>query len=373
MSIETKEVKTRKQLREFIYLPARIHRNHINWVPPFYSEEWKYFNPKKNKAFSYCDVVLLLAYRNCKAVGRVMGIINHRYNNYREERNGRFAYLECREDQEVGHELLKYVEKWARAKGMDKIVGPLGFSDQDPEGYLIEGFDFTPTLSTYYNFEYLIQLLEKEGYAKEVDYVVYKVNLLKEIPEFYGRIYKRISKKKGFALVEFSKKKQLKAHIRPIFYLMNDCFRNIYGYLPLDEKEMDKLAKRYLAFVDPRFIKIVINNDKEVIGFIIGIPNLSEGIRKARGRLFPFGIFLIFRSAKKTKQLDLMLGGIKEEYRGRGVDAILGMKIMESARKAGFECVDSHHELESNYKMHAEMERIGGKVYKRFRIFQKKL
>jgi len=372
MSFEIKEVKARKQLKEFISLPAKIHCNHANWVPPIYIDEWKYFNPKKNKAFFYSDAVLVLAYHDGNAVGRVMGIINHHYNDYQEEKNGRFSYLECKDDQKVAHALLEYVEKWAKAKGMEKIVGPIGFNDQDPEGYLIEGFEHEPTLATYYNFEYIIRLLENEGYTKEVDYVVYKLNIPKEMPEFYKKIYQRAVRKKHYQILEFSKRKQLKPYIRPIFRLMNECFENIYGFQPLDEEEMDDLAKRYLPILDPRFIKIVTRNS-EVIAFNIAMPNLSEGIRKAKGRLFPFGVFKILREAKKTRQLDSLIGGIKEQDRGRGVDVMIGFKTIESAQKAGFEFVDSHHELETNLKVRAEMERLGGQVYKRFRIFQKKL
>jgi hypothetical protein len=301
-----------------------------------------------------------------------MGIINHRYNNFRQERNARFSYLECREDQEVAHTLLNNIEKWAKANGMRKIVGPMGFSDQDPEGFLIEGFDHIPTLATYYNFKYINRLLENEAYSKEVDYVVYRVDLPNDMPDFYKRIIDRVTRKGKFTMIEFSKKKQLKAYIRPIFSLMNDCYKDIYGFYPLTTEEMKEIEKRYLPIADPRFIKIVIKNN-ELIGFQIGMPNMSEGFRKSKGRLFPFGIFKILHSAKKTRQLDLLLGGIKEKYRGRGIDVLLGMKTMESALKAGFEYVDSHHQLETNYKMRAEMERLGGKVYKRFRIYQKNL
>jgi hypothetical protein len=370
--VEIKEVKSRKELRQFIYLPANIHRDHTQWVPPIYVEEWKYFNSYKNRAFSYCDTILFLAIRNGEPQGRIMGIINHRYNSYRQEKYARFSCLECRDDRDVSHGLLEHVEGWARQKKMVKIVGPMGFSDQDPEGFLVEGFEHTPTLATYCNYEFIPRLIEKEGYAKEVDYVVYKVNLLREIPEFYKRIYQRLSQRKDFKLGEFDTRKQLKKYIRPVFSLMNECFKDIYGYLPLNEKEMGELAQRYLPLVDPRFVKIVVKNDL-LIGFIIGIPNFSEGIRKAQGRLFPFGLFHILRSAKRTKQLDLLLGGIKEEYRGRGIDVMLGLKFIESGQKAGFEYIDSHHELESNLRMRAEMERLGGEAYKRFRIYQKSL
>ena len=372
MSIEIREVKTRRDLRRFIFLPAKIHQDHLIWVPPLYMDEQRFFNPKKNRAFSYSEAILAVASKDGKTVGRIMGIINHRYNESRKEKHARFGFLECWNDQEVAHELLQFVEEWARARGMTKIVGPMGFTDQDPEGFLIEGFEHEPTLSTYYNFDYMNNLLKREMYTKEVDYVVYKVDLTKELPEFYKKIYQRAVRKKSCQLLEFSKRKQLKPYIKPVFHLMNESFKDIYGFHPMDEQEMEDLAKRFLPILDPRFIKIAINNN-EVVGFNIAMPNLSEGIRKAKGRIFPFGIFKILRAAKKTKQLDTLIGGIKKEYRGRGIDVIIGYKTVESALKAGFTFVDSHHELEDNFKVRAEMERVGGKVYKRFRIYQKRL
>ncbi len=372
MSLYVKEIDGRRELKKFIYLPEKIHRNHSTWVPPIYMDEWSYFNPKKNKAFSYCDTTMVLAYKDKEVVGRIMGIINRRYNEFRKENSGRFAYLECWNDQEVAHTLLSYVEEWARKKGMTKIVGPYGFSDQDPEGFLVEGFEYQATIATYHNYEYIIDLLKKEGYKKDVDYVVYKVDIPKEIPEFYKKIFDRITRKGDFKLLEFTKRKQLKKYIIPIFNLMNECYSELYGFAPLDDQEMNDLAKRYLPIVDPRFIKVVMHKD-EVVAFIIGIPNMCEGIKKAGGHLLPFGIFYILRAAKKTKQLDLLLGAIKEKYRGLGLDVMMGFKTLESASKAGFEYIDSHHELETNKKMRAEMERMGGKVYKRFRVFKKNL
>jgi hypothetical protein len=372
MRVEIREVVNRKQLKEFIHLPARIHRHHPKWVPPIYKDEWTYFDPNSNKEFQHSETVLVLVRQNEEAVGRIMGIINHRYNRYRQEKSTRFAYLECWDNQEVAHALLSFVERWAIERSMQKIVGPMGFSDQDPEGFLIEGYEHEPTLATYCNFEYMIRLLEKEGYQKDVDYVVYKLVVPEEMPEFYRKIYRRISRNKNFRLIEFSRKKQLKPYIRPIFELMNDTFKDIYGYFPLDVKEMDELGKRYLPVIDPRFVKLVAKNH-EVVAFIIGIPNMAQGFRVAKGRLFPFGVFKILRAAKKSKQLDLYLGGIKEEVRGKGLDVLMGLKMIESCQKAGMEFMDSHHELEGNLKMRSEMERLGGEVYKRYRIFQKSL
>jgi hypothetical protein len=374
MDINIRELRTKKDLKTFICLPEKIHANHRNWVHPIYMDEWKYFNPKKNKAFSYSDTVLLLAFRGEKVVGRIMGIINYRYNEYRDEKTARFGYLETGEDEEVVRSLLSYVEGWARKKRMTKIIGPYGFSDQDPEGFLIEGFENRATIATYYNFEWMPGFVEKQGYTKDVDYFVYKLDVPKEFPEFYRRIYERIQRKGNFEIVEFRKRKELKPWVKPILHLMNECYTgsSIYGYAPLDEKEMEDLAKRYIPILDPRFVKVV-KKDDEVVSFIVAMPDITEGIQKARGHLFPLGFLKILRAAKKTKQLDLLLGAVKEKYRGRGLDVLMGVRTILSAHEAGLEMIDTHHELEENARVRAEMEKMGGKIHKRFRVFQKKL
>ncbi|MFQ6084176.1 MAG: hypothetical protein ACE5WD_12590 [Candidatus Aminicenantia bacterium] len=374
MDIQIREVRNRKDLKKFIFLPEKIHANHKNWVPPIYIDEWKHFNPKKNKAFSYCETILLLAFRGKENVGRIMGVINSRYNEFKKEKTARFSCLETWEDKEIVHALLSHVEDWARKKGMTKIVGPYGFSDQDPEGFLIEGFEHRATIATYYNFEWMLRLVEEEGYTKDVDYFVYKLDVPKEIPEFYKKVYERAQRRGKFEVVEFLKRKELKAWVKPVLELMNECYSksDIYGYTPLDEKEMDDLAKRYLPIIDPRFVKAV-KKDDEVVAFIIGIPDMTEGIQKAKGHLLPFGWLKILRAAKKTKQLDLLLGAIKEKYRGMGLDVLMGVKMIISAHEAGLEIIDTHHEMETNVKIRAEMEKMGGKIYKRFRVYQKKL
>ena len=374
MEIQIREVEGKKDLRTFIYLPEQIHRGHETWVPPIYMDEWTYFNPKKNNAFSYCDTVLLLAYKNGKAAGRIMGIINSRYNEHRGENTARFGYLESWDDQEVIEALLGSIEEWAGEKGMSKVVGPYGFSDQDPEGFLIEGFEYRATIATYHNFDWMPARVEAAGYTKDIDYVVYKVNMPDELPELYMKILARVEKRGEFKIVEFQKKKEMKPWIKPILGLMNECYMdsNIYGYAPLDEKEMEELAKRYWSILDQRFIKTV-TKEGEIVAFIIGIPDMTEGIQKARGHLLPFGLFKILRSAKKTKQLDLLLGAVKEPYRGKGLDVLMGVAMIRSAHGAGMEFVDTHHEMESNLRVRAEMEKMDGEIYKRYRVFQKEL
>jgi hypothetical protein len=372
MTIKIIEVKTKRDLRKYIYLPEKIHANDENWVPPIYSDEWNFYNPKKNKSFSYCDTILLLALKNGKVAGRIMGIINHRYNELKNEKHGRFEFLECRDEPSVAHALISQVEDWAKNRGMNHLVGPLGFSDKDPQGFLIEGFDHLAIIATTYNREYMVNLITKEGYIKNVDLLDYIIEVPADIPEIYKRIYKRLSHKADFKIVEFANRKEIKPYIIPVLQLMNETYGEIYGFVPLDEKEMVDLAKRYLPILHPDFIKLVLL-EKEVIGFVVGIPDLSTGLKKAKGKLFPFGIFKIFRAMKKSKRLNLLLGAIKPKYQGLGIDVIMGVKMMESAIQRGMTEIESHLILENNHKMNGEVIKAGGKVYKQFRIYKKAL
>jgi len=374
MSIEIFPVSSRKDLKKFIHLPAKIHKNHSNWVPPLYSDDWIFFNPKKNRSFSYSDTILLLAYKEGKLAGRVMGIINHKYNDASGDNDVRFCFLETYDDYEVAKALLDNIEDWGRSKGMKNIVGPLGFSDKDPQGMLIEGFNEPVVISSNANFPYMVDFLEKAGFGKKTDLVVYKVVIPKEIPEFYRKIYERTTRNNpGLKFVEIKTKRQIKPYIRPVLTLVNETFKDIYAFAPMSLQEMDEFASRYLMILDPRFIKIIINEKNEIVAFVLGIPDLSAGIIKSKGYIFPFGFIHILRSQKTTKQLTLLLGAIREDCRNLGLNTMLGIKMLEEAYHAGLEYLDSHLELESNTKIRAEMEKMGGVVYKRYRIYTKKM
>jgi len=370
MPIEIKIVSNRIDLRKFIHLPWSVHKTQPKWSPPLLIDEWRYFDQKINKNFGHSDTVMLLAYKNDILVGRVMGIINNRFNQMSGEKTARFGFLECFDDNAVASSFLKYVEDWAKNLGMKKVVGPMGFTDQDPEGYIIEGFGFEPTIATYYNFEYIPKLLEQNGYVKEVDYYVYEIPVVSEPPDIYKKVLDRIRIKNEFQILEFASRKQLKPYIIPILSLMNHSFRQIYGFSPLTEEEMMDLANQYLPVLNPNFVKAV-RRDNDLVGFILAMPNMDEGFRKANGRLLPFGIIHILSAGRKSKQLDLLLGAIDERYRGRGIDVMLGDAMMKSAYKLGFEMIDTHLELESNTQVRSEMERVGGKIYKKYRIYQK--
>lgn len=371
MPIHTRIVSGRKDLKTFIKLPSELHRNHVKWVPPIYSDEWTFLNPDKNKNMRTNETLLLLAYEGERVVGRVMGIINNCHNKVTGQKTARFFYLECENNQEISHALIQNVEGWAKNKGMNKIIGPFGFSDKDPQGLMIEGFDQMPVIATNYNFPFMVDLIEKEGYEKEIDCVSYCLPVPDNVPELYNKILVRILKNNKLHLLEFKSKIGMRKYIVPLFRLINETYKDLYGFIPLDEKEMHEFANRYFPILDPAFVKVVIDDRNNVIAFIIAMPDMNEGIIKAKGKLFPFGFLKILRSAKRTKQLDLLLGAVKEEYRGIGFDALLGSKIIESAKKRGIEVIDSHLILENNFKMRAELEKLGGVLYKRYRVYQK--
>jgi hypothetical protein len=373
-NIKVFEVSSKNDLRQYIHLPSKIHGNHSNWVPPIYMDEWTFYNPKKNEAFAHSSTILLLAKKHDDVVGRIMGIINHQYNQKRKIKDARFCFLETFNDAEVAHALLHRVEQWAEEKGMERIVGPLVFSDKDPQGLLIEGFDEPNVIATNCNFPYLVDLVESAGYSKELDLVVYKIIIPDTIPDFYFKVYERAIKNNGsLKVVNLTSKRDIKPYIRPVLSLMNETFKDIYGFAELTEKEMDEFASRYLMVLDPRYLKVIENEKREVIAFILAMPDLSEGVKKNRGYMLPFGIFKVFAAQRKTKQLNLLLGAIKPEYQNKGIDTILGVSLIKEAIKAGMTHLDSHLEMETNTKVRAEMEKMGGVVYKRFRIFCKDL
>lgn len=361
-------------MREFIHLPAKIHKDHSNWVPPIYMDEWTYFNSKKNKSFDHCTTVLYLAYKNKTAVGRIMGIISHPYNEKNNIADARFSYFETYEDEEVYNALMDAVSAWAKSHGMKRIVGPLGFSDKDPQGWLIEGYDKPVVIASNCNFQYMNRMGENLGLSKEVDLVVYQIPIPDELPDFYKAISARFqSRKNNPVLKEFTSRRQVKPYIRKALTLVNETFIGIYGFTPFTLQEMDDFANRYLYLINPRFIKLFVDNKDDVVSMIVAMSDISEGIKKAKGKILPFGFIPILISGIKSKQLNLLLGAISPEYQGRGLDVMMGISMIESARKAGKKVIDSHLELETNLKVRAEMEKMNGKVYKIYRIYQKTL
>lgn len=373
MAVEIHRIHMSGSRKLFMNLPFRLHRNHPFWVPPLRSFERQYVNPKKNPHLAYSRIIRYLAVDGSKPVGRIMGIINERGNEYWKTRQARFCKFESVDDASVTRELLGAVERWAGEQGMREVVGPLGFSNQDPQGFLIDGFQERPSIGTICNFRYIPPLVEAAGYQKEVDYVTYKIPVPREIPATLQKIAERVEKRMSVRLVEYGTRKEALAALPECLRFMNQTYADIHGFIPLSEEIIGRTVRRYGHIIDPRFLKVVLNDRGEIAGFFFGVRDITEGFRRAGGRIFPLGYFQIILGQKRAGRLDLLLGAVREDYRGRGLDTLLGISMVRSARELGMTYADSHHELESNRLMRAEMEKVGGVVYKRHRVYRKSI
>ncbi len=371
--MEIREVRDKRQLREFIYLPRRLYADWPQWVPPLYADEFNFHDPRHNEALSYSDTVRFILYRDGKPVGRIMGIINRRYNEQHGESAARFFNFDCLNDVGMARTLVNAVEQWARSKSMTRMIGPYGFSDKDPQGLQVEGFENLAVIATPVNPPYLQALIEGLGYTKETECVSYRFDIPAVLPPLFNRIYERLQANPNVRLVEFTSRKQLKPYIVPVFRLVNETYAPLFGFVPMSEKEIQKFAAQYLPILDPAFVKVIVNAGNEVISFIVAMPDMSRGMQKAGGKLFPIGFIYILRAMSKSKQLNLLLGAVGERYRSMGLTVLLATSLFATARKRGLTFVDSHLVLETNKRMRAECEHVGGVIYKRYRIYQKSL
>jgi len=372
MSIEIKEVRSKRDLKTFIYLPELIHANHKNWLPPLYMDEWKFFSEKKNSLFQQSDTILFLVFENNKAVGRVMGIIPHHYNEKHRLKNARFSFMECYENIKIFKALITAVENWAKNKGCTELIGPMAFSDKEPQGFLTKGFEDECMMVTNHSFSYMVDYILNSGFLPHVDLCQYELPITNKIVERYQPLAKRVEERNGITVHEFSSTREVRRFVKPVFKLINNSYQDIYGFSPLTDEEAKEFSNRFLPLLDPKLIKVISNANGQVIAFVVAMADLSKGIKKARGRLIPFGWFHILRAGKKSKRLVLLLGAISEEARNKGMDAVLGVRLISDAIKKGFTSLDSHLIMKENYNMRREIERLENyRLYKEYRIFRK--
>ena len=372
MSIKIKKIKSKSEWKKFIYLPEKIHKDHKNWLPPLYMDEKKFFSPKENPAFEHSKVRLFLAYKDKEIVGRIMGIIPTKYNEKNKTNCVRFSYLECYKDEEVFKALIEAVENWAKENNCTEIIGPMGFSDKEPQGFLVKGFDEPTMMVTACSFPYMKDFTEKIGFSPFVKLCEYEVPIDTQIIERYERFTERVERNLNVNVHEFTKTKKVRPFVSSVFDLINETYQDIYGFTQVTEAEKDEFANRFLPLLNPRLIKIITDNNNKVIAFIVAMADLSEGIRKAKGRLLPFGWYHILKASKKSKRLVLLLGGVSPEMQNKGLDAILATRLFRSAIDLGFKTMDSHLIMEENRKMRNEIERLKGfRLYKEYQIYKK--
>lgn len=373
MNVEIRLVETKRDLKTFIKVPFELYKGNPYWVPPLIMDDLDTFNPKKNPAYEHAEARLFLAYKDGKAVGRIAGILSHVANEKYNTRNLRFGWIDTINDYEVARSLLLAVENWGKELGMETMTGPHGFSDLDPEGMLVEGFDQLPTISVYYNFPYYPEFVEKYGFTKEIDYLEFRsVNPLDTgIPPKLLRLGERIKERSGIQVHKFKNKSEVKKRSVELFYLLDEAFEEIYGSVPLTERQVNYYIKKYFSFVDKDLIQLAVNENDEAVGFMIAMPSLSKGFQKAKGRLLPFGWFHILKALKKYEVLDFYLAGIKKSYRGQGVDLLMVLEVVKAALKKGVKYAESNPELETNKKIHAQWKYFNPTQHKRRRIYRK--
>ncbi len=373
MSLDIRVVETKRELKTFIKVPFEIFKGNPYWVPPLIMDELQTFNPGKNPAFEHAETRLFLAYKDGKAVGRITGILSHAANDKYKTKNLRFGWFDTINDYEVARSLFDALEKWGKERGMETMTGPHGFSDLDPEGMLVEGFDRLPTISVIYNFPYYPEFVEKYGFQKEIDYLEFLSIAPQEtgIPPKLLRLGERIKERSGVRVHRFKSRREVKKRSVELFYLLDEAFEEIYGSVPLTEKQIQYYVKKYIPFVDKDLVLLAVDEKDEAVGFLITMPSLSRGFQKARGRLFPFGWFHILRSLKNYEVLDFYLAGIKKSYRGQGVDLLMALEVVQSALDKGVNYAESNPELETNKKVHAQWKYFNPTQHKRRRIYKK--
>lgn len=373
MGVTIREVQSAGDLKKFIKFPFALYSNNKYWVPPLLMDESKNLRKEKNPAFEFCEAKFWLAYKNEKLSGRIAGIINSRYNEKVGKKTARFSYFDFIDDEEVSCKLLQTVEEWAQQKGIESIHGPLGFTDMDPEGMLIEGFEELGTIATIYNHPYYQSHIEKCGYVKEIDWVEFELYPTKDIPEKIERIAETVLKRYKLRVLKVKKAKELLPYAHQIFHVLNSAYENIHGFVSLTEKQIDLYVKQYFGFIKPDFVPVIVNEENQVVAFGISMPSLSMAFQKIRGRLLPFGFIHVLRAMKNNNRADLYLTGVRPDYQDKGVNAILICEANKTYRKHNITVVESNPELESNAKVQAQWRLYGRRQHKRRRCYIKQL
>ncbi len=379
-SITIKKVETKEDLKAFIEFHYDLYEGNEYDVPNLYSDEVNTLSKEKNAAFDFCVANYYLAIRENKVVGRVAAIINNRANEKWNQKRVRFGWIDFIEDKEVLEALLKAVEDFGKAHGMNEIVGPLGFTDMDPEGMLTWGFDQLGTMPTIYNYDYYPRLLESlPGYEVDNKYVEYKLFVPDTVPEKYAKIAEMIQNRYNLRIKKLTKKDVFEGgYGKKIFELINSTYKDLYGFSELSEKQIDQYINMYFPFADLSLITLVedASADNKLVGIGITLPSLSEALQKCKkGRLFPFGWFHLLRAIKfhKTKIVDLLLIGVLPEYRMKGVNALIFADLIPRYQAYGFEWGETQVEMETNTNVQSQWETLNPVMHKRRNCYKKVL
>lgn len=373
MVIALQEVFTKKELDTFIRFPDQLYKGCRYYIPALHSNQVATLSREKNPAFEHCEARYWLAYRGNKMVGRVAGIINHRYNR---ERNGMFmriGWLDFVEDQQVLETLLGAVEGWAREKGMDTLHGPLGFTSFDASGVLIEGFDEWPTSFGKYNHPYYDPMLQKAGFKKDVDWVEFSINVPEQMPQRVVAITEMIKKRYTVRNAPLRKRKDLLNYAPQVLELLNNVYNDLYGFSTLTPAQIENLTNEFLSMIEPAFVSIILNEKDELVAFGIVMPSLTKALKKANGKLFPFGLLRVLFALRFNDTVDMLLIGVRPDYQGKGVHALIFEKIVKTFHRRGIKRVETTRELEDNQKVQQLWAGYESRLHKKARCYIKEV
>jgi GNAT superfamily N-acetyltransferase len=368
---ELVEVKNKRQLRQFIRFPFQLYKDHPCWVPPLFFDEWNTLHHSKNPAYRHCESRLFMVRKGREIVGRIAAIRNDRYIETWKKPYLRFGWIDFEDDLEVSSLLFGAVEQWAREQQLEAVHGPLGFTDLDPEGLLIEGFQEEGTLPMIYNHEYYIRHFEKAGFRKDIDWFQFEITVPQALEPKFDRLKKLVMERNELTIIAPRKKKELLPYAHSIFDVLNAAFAPLYGVVKLDKEQVDAYIRQYFGFVNPDFIKLVLNHDKEVIAFAVAIPRLSRVLRKYRGRLFPFGAFHLLHTLKHPGELVFYLVGVRPDYQNKGINAILMTELYQECIRYGIRTVQTCGELEDNSNIVSLMNNFPHRQHIRRRCYFK--
>lgn len=366
-------VSTRNDQKEFVKLPFKLYKNNSFWIPPLLKEEMKIFSIETNPVLGFCDAAFWIVKNGSETVGRIAAIINHRYNEKVNEKLGRFSRFECIDDPQVASLLLNTAENWLREKGMTRVHGPLGFTNLDLQGMLVEGFDHLPSIASVYHLPYYRQMIENAGYEKENDWVEFRLKLEDHIPEKATRLVDMIKTRYKLSVVHFNHTREMLPYTRELFSLLGRAFDELPYVSSFDDASTEYYIKKYFTLLNPEFVKVLVDENKVMKGFIVGMPSLSRAMQKCNGKLYPFRFRHLIKAMKHPTEMDLVLTGIDPHLQGQGVAAVLIYELQQVLLKYKVPYVETTGIFETNHKAIQTWKNYEHIQHKRRRCFVKNL
>ncbi len=376
MALEIKKIAPNtKELKQFVKFGIDLYKDNPYFVPPLISDEVNTLHPDRNPAFDFCEAQSFMAYRDNHPVGRITGIINNVVNKRTGEKVVRFGFVDFIDDDEVVDTLFEAVEKWGREYGMNTIIGPMGFSDMDHEGMLIEGFEELGTMATIYNHPYYPKHLERLGFVKDVDWVEFRITIPDTVPEKYARIAEIVQKRNNLRVLKYTNRKKLKEDYgQALFRLINESYDHLYGYSPLTDRQIEHYIDMYLGILRLEDICVIVNAEDKLIGLGITIPSFSRALQKSKGELFPTGWWHLLKALRgKTDTVDLLLIAVKPEYQNKGINALVFNDLIPGYVKNGYKWAESNPELEDNNSVQLQWQYFDYRQHRRRRAYRKPL